>query len=105
MSPVFAQDLSISGTPIKGPLSGINNLSDVINALLKFLVPLASVILFFVLIWGGIDYIISRGDPEKIKIARAKITTGLIGFILLIASYALVRVISSIFGIGQGLFN
>ena len=104
MTQVFAQQLTISGTPINGPLVGIDSLAGVMNALLKFLIPFASIILLFVMIWGGIDYVISRGDPEKIKVARAKITTGLIGFILLVASYAIVRVLSGVFGLGKNLF-
>jgi len=104
MQSVFAQSITIGGSNIQGPLSGINSLADVINKLLQFLIPFGAIILFFVLVWGGYDYIISRGDPEKIKTARAKFTTGIIGFILLIASYAVVRVLAEVFGLGKGIF-
>lgn len=100
----LAQSLNINGTSIQGPLdSKINTLGDLINRVLSFLLPLSGIVLLFVLIWGGYDYMMSQGNPEKIKSAQAKITTGLIGFFLLISSYLIVRVISTIFGLGTGI--
>lgn len=46
----------------------------------------------------------SGGVPEKVDGARGKITSGLIGFFLLVLSYFLVRFISFIFGLGEGIF-
>ena len=106
MNSLLAQQVSISnGTVIQGPLRGIGSIGDLINNLTVGLIyPLAAVILFFILIWGGYDFMFSRGNPEKIKKASAKITAGLLGFLLLFLSFVIVRVISFIFGIGQGLF-
>ncbi len=101
----LAQQININGQSIKGPLVGINNLGDLINKVVNvFLIPLAGIILFIVLLWGGIGFILSRGNPEKVKSARAKITTGLIGFLLLILAFFIVRLVSFIFGLGAGLF-
>jgi hypothetical protein len=96
----LAQKVNIGGQQIEGPLQGIDNIGQLVSRLLLFLIPFAGVILLFVLIWGGYDFIISQGNPEKIKGAQAKISTGIIGFILLIISYLLVRVITKIFGLG-----
>jgi len=96
--------LNLNGTTIEGPLdSRINTLGDLVNRVLTFLLPMAGIVLLFVLIWGGYDYMMSQGNPEKIKSAQAKITTGLIGFFLLISSYLVVRVIAAIFGLDQGI--
>lgn len=111
MKQLLAQNLKIGGSlnvggyNIVGPLDGrFQTIGDVVNRLMEFLIPLAAVILFIVLIWGGYDFMMSQGSADKIKTAQAKLTAGIIGFILLIASYLIVRVISQIFGIGQGLF-
>lgn len=96
--------MNIGGTQIQGPLDPqINTLGDLISRILSFLLPMAGIILLFVLIWGGYDFMMSQGNPEKLKGAQAKITSGLIGFFLLITSYLMVRVISAIFGLGEGL--
>ncbi|OGK38963.1 hypothetical protein A3F34_02860 [Candidatus Roizmanbacteria bacterium RIFCSPHIGHO2_12_FULL_44_10] len=104
MNLYLAQKLEISGTTIEGPLKGISSLSDVVSLVLQFLYPLAGLILFFVLVWGGYGYMTSGGVPEKVDGARGKITSGLIGFFLLVLSYFLVRFISFIFGLGEGIF-
>lgn len=111
MRQLFAQNFNIGGQEIQGPLNlGIDKtpdqytLADVIGKVTQFLFPLAAVILFFVLVWGGYDFLMSQGNADKVKSAQAKITTGLIGFFLLIISYVLTRIIASIFGLEGGLF-
>lgn len=104
MNKLLAQSLNLNGTEIKGPLDeGINNLGDLVSRILSFLIPMAGIVLLFVLIWGGYDFMMSQGNPERIKGAQAKITSGLVGFFLLIASYLIVRVISAIFGLDTGI--
>lgn len=100
---ILAQQVDIGGQPITGPLQGINNLSDIVNKVVEFLIPLAGIILLLVLIWGGYDYLMSQGNPEKIKGAQAKITTGIIGFVLLVVSYVVVKLIAKIFGFDVGI--
>jgi len=99
----LTQQMNVGGQQITGPLQGINNLSDVINKIVELVIPLAGIILLLVLIWGGYDFMMSQGQPEKIKNAQAKITTGIIGFVLLIISYIVVKLIARIFGLGEGI--
>lgn len=104
MNKLLAQKITIGGTGFEGPLDpNIQNLGDLISRILSFIIPLSGIVLLFVLIWGGYDYMMSQGNPEKIKSAQAKITTGLIGFFLLISSYLVVRLIAGIFGLSTGI--
>ncbi|OGK18836.1 hypothetical protein A3G67_00755 [Candidatus Roizmanbacteria bacterium RIFCSPLOWO2_12_FULL_40_12] len=106
MNTIIAQSLKIKGQTLKGPLdSGINNLGDVINRTLLVVIPLGAIALFFVMVSGGYDFLLSRGDPEKVKRGKAKLTTGLVGFILLVVSYLAVKIVSQIFGIGKDIFQ
>lgn len=102
----LAQKITVGGETISGPLgSDVSTLGGLITKVVNFfLIPLAGTILFIVLIWGGFDFIISRGNPDKLKSAKAKLTTGLIGFVLLVIAYLIVRLLSIIFGLGKGLF-
>jgi hypothetical protein len=103
MTRTLAQ-LEINGTSIDSPLdSNITTLADVINLAISFLFPLAGVILLFILIWGGYDFLLSQGDSDKISSARAKITAGIVGFVLLVISYLLVRILTFIFGLDDGI--
>ena len=107
MKKFIAQQMNIGGQGIQGPLviGGKTDfkLADVVSELVKFLIPMAGIILLMVMIWGGYDYMISRGQPEKIKSAQAKITTGIIGFALLVFSYIIAKLVATIFGLGQGI--
>ena len=101
---VEAQQIMISGQSFSGPLVGINTLGDLTNKILSFLIPFAALLLLGVFLWGGIDFLTSGGIPDKVKKAQAKITAGLIGFGLLIASYVIVRLVSYIFQLPAGMF-
>lgn len=101
----LAQSLQIGNTQIQGPLDeSVSSLGGIITTILGFIWPLASIILLFVLIAGGYGYMMSEGNPEKIKAAQAKITSGIIGFVLLVTSYLATRLIAYIFGLSGGSF-
>jgi len=102
----LAQRIQISGQEIKGPLpDNFNNLGGLISRVITlFLIPIASVILLLVFIWAGYDFMMSEGNPEKIKSAQAKITTGVIGLVLLVLSFLIIKVVEVILGIRNGIF-
>ncbi|KKP61457.1 MAG: hypothetical protein US48_C0020G0004 [Candidatus Levybacteria bacterium GW2011_GWA2_37_36] len=105
MKHFLAQSLQISGTQIEGPLDdSVSSLGQIISKGLGFIMPMAGIVLLFVLISGGYDYMMSQGNPDKIKAGQAKITSGIIGFILLILSFLITRIIALIFGLGDGIF-
>ena len=101
---ILAQEISISGMQINGPLdSSYTTIASIINNVVPFIIAIAGIILFFILMWGGVDYVTSQGLPEKLKSANAKITAGVIGFVLLVLSFLITRVLAYIFGIGGGI--
>ena len=104
----LSQKLNIgegTGTSIQGPLdSSVDSLGAIISKGLGFIMPMAGIVLLFVLISGGYDYMMSQGNADKIKSGQAKITSGIIGFILLIISFLVTRLIAFIFGLGGGIF-
>lgn len=103
MKKLLAQGIEINGQQIQGPLSSdINNLGDLINKVVTFLIPLASIILLLIFIWGGYDFMMSQGQPDKVKSAQAKITTGIIGFVLLILAFIITKILAFIFGLDTG---
>ena len=105
-TPTGGAGVSINGSkPIVNPLLDPNlvTVGDLINKLLPFIYAIAALLLFGILLWGGYDFILSRGEPEKISAARMKITAGIIGFVLLVISYILVRILGYIFGINVGI--
>jgi len=72
-------------------------------ALLPSLVRLAfvigSVVFLFMFIMGAIQWITSGGDKTGLEGARGKITNALIGIILLLVSFAIIRLIEAFFSV------
>ena len=100
---MLAQNIGVGGVQIKGPLEDISTIGDVVNKLIPFVMSVAGIMLFLILIWGGYDVMMSQGIPEKMKSGRAKITAGVAGFILLVLSYFFAKLLRYIFNIGQGI--
>ena len=48
-----------------------------------------------VVIWGGIQYMLSAGDAGKVKTAKNKIFYGLLGLIVTIFAYAIVNFVTT----------
>jgi hypothetical protein len=58
-----------------------------------------AVLLYFV--WGGIQWIVAGGDASKIQAARDRMTNAVIGMIILVGSFVIVELISTIFFGGE----
>jgi len=94
---LLAQSVQVGGQNITGPLTGFNTLGDVVNAILPFILGIAGVILFLILLWGGYEFLMSQGEPAKVKSAQGKITAAVVGFVLLVLSFMFARLVSFIF--------
>ncbi len=58
-------------------------------------------ILFFAnLVMAGWDYMLSSGDPKKAAVASTRITNGLTGLVMAFTAYLIVKIISSLLGLG-----
>ena len=73
--------------------------SNIISWAITMVLVLAGVIFFFMLVIGGIRWIISDGDKVNTEGARNQITAALIGLIIVFASWAIINLISTVFGI------
>jgi hypothetical protein len=74
-------------------------LGDIISALLPYIFSAAGLILLLYLIYGGIQLMLSQGDPKSIQAAQSKITNAVIGFIIIFLAYWLVQIVGKMLGI------
>lgn len=77
----------------------IATIGDIISALIPYILVLAGLILFGFLIFGGFELLTSAGDPKKVQSAQGKITSAIIGFIIIFVAYWLVQILEIIFGL------
>jgi hypothetical protein len=60
---------------------------EYVRYIFNFAVWAAGILALLVLIYAGIQYFLSTGNPEKIKTAKERITSALIGLLILLGSY------------------
>ncbi|HUW21523.1 MAG TPA: pilin [Candidatus Bathyarchaeia archaeon] len=75
------------------------SLEFVFRRILNIAFTLAGVVLFVMLLVGGFGYLTSSGDPDKAKKAGATITSAIVGFVLLILSWFILRLLSQFTGV------
>lgn len=78
---------------------GGNNIANTIRNIIVFFVMLAVIIALVYLLYGGIKWITSGGEKEKVAEARNHIIAALIGLIVVILAVFLLSVILAAFGI------
>ena len=89
--------LITEGSPVAGDLS---TPGGIVSRFLQFLFPLAGLILFVMLIWGGFEILAKSTQGTKaLEAGKNRITAALVGFLLLFATYWMAQIIETIFGI------
>lgn len=93
---VFAQD------KIDIPRSGyfqFTNIGSLISNLISLILIGAAVIFFFMLVLGGIQWMLSGGDKAGTESARGRITAALIGLLIVFAAWAITRLLETFLGV------
>lgn len=76
-----------------------SSIGEIISQLLPYVIGLAGLALFVMLIWGGITLMTAAGDSAKSKEGYGRISSGLIGFLLIFITYFVVQIVEVILGI------
>jgi cytochrome bd-type quinol oxidase subunit 2 len=74
------------------------NVSTLFSSILNIVMLIAALLVFGFLIMGGIEWITSGGDKGKTESARNKITSAIVGLLVVAASYALVTLVVNFLG-------
>lgn len=84
------------------PLTGIE-FNDIISGFITLALVIAALVFFFMLVIGGIRWIVSGGDKGQTEAARNQITAALIGLVIVFAAWAISQLIANFFGVN--IFN
>lgn len=91
--------------PVTRPGSTVNStfptIGSLINVLLRNSLTIIGIILLFLLLFGGLQYIISAGsnDPKKTAQSQAIITDALIGFAVVFLAYFIIQIVQIVTGL------
>lgn len=94
----FAQIPPFLNIPQSGPVK-INDLGFLIGAILGFLLIVAAILAFIYLILGGIQWITSGGDKSQLEAARNKITSAIVGLIVVASAWAIMALVQTFLGL------
>lgn len=97
---IILASLFLIGLPIAANANGVieiknpfdfDTFEELILNLIGFLIYLSIFAAVFAIIYGGFTYMTAGGDPTKIQKGNQIITYAVIGLILSVASYSIVR--------------
>lgn len=75
-------------------LSGLSDIWLIAAAVIEILLRVAALAAVGFVVYGGIQYVVSQGEPEKTGKARSTITSALIGLILAIMAAVIIQFIA-----------
>lgn len=94
--------ISRSGQGDRGitlPANSGEGLKSLITNTITLFFSVGAIGFIIMFLWGAVDWILSGGDKEKIAGARKRITTAIIGLVLLSLTFVIMVVVGQILGI------
>lgn len=84
-----------------GDFSKLGDLTvpSLVSGLIRLVLMVAALVFFFILVVGGIKWIVSGGDKAQTESARNQITAALVGLVIVFAAWAILKLIQTFFGI------
>lgn len=79
------------------------NPGEFITRLFPWLLTLAGMILFVMIVWGGFEIMMGANDPKSAENGKKRITSALIGFAILFAAFWIGQIMQVVFGINIGI--
>ena len=79
--------------------SGISNLSSVISMAVGVMTVVAIIWFIFIFMTGAISIISSGGDKQALEGAKKRITTGIIGLVVVIIALFILDLVGNVLGI------
>lgn len=73
--------------------------SGLVSGALSMILVVAAIVFFFILVIGGVKWIMSGGDKAHTEAARNQITAALVGLVIVFAAWAIAGLIGTFLGI------
>lgn len=106
-SVVFAQGASsnpgtnvgVSGDIVPTDMLKDYSVIQILQAVIRFILVVAFVAAFIMLLIGGIRWILAGGDEKAVSSARSTITAALIGLVIVLLAFAIIKLVEAFFGV------
>ena len=84
---------------VPNTIKPINDIVGIIRAVIQFILVVAFVLAFVMLLIGGIRWITAGGDEKGVAGARNMITAALIGLVIVLVAYAIILLVETFFNV------
>ncbi|MBI4037499.1 hypothetical protein HY382_00460 [Candidatus Curtissbacteria bacterium] len=84
---------------VGAPARKLSDISVIFGNVIKLLAPAAAIAFFIMLIIAGYQFMTSGGDPKAAGAARNTLTYAIIGVILVVAAWLIIKLIQNITGV------
>lgn len=95
----LAQNIELKPKSAEFSRLGDITFPDIIKGLVAMALVVAAIVFFFILVIGGIRWILSGGDKAQTENARNQITAALVGLVIVFSAWAIVQLIQAFFGV------
>ena len=89
----------------EGDVPTIYGLEAIVANILNIIIGLAGVVLLLMLIGGGFGYITSGGDKEKAAKAKNTLTYAILGLVVILGAWLIIRLIEEFTGLNLHIFQ
>ena len=101
-APVYAQGIQEWGNCVVDGVPTLKCFEVVFGNIIFMASTLIVFLLFIMIVVGAFQYLTSFGDPGKLKKAQATLRYAIVGFVLFLASFLIIKVIDILFLGGAG---
>jgi hypothetical protein len=84
---------------VDGDVATFSSIETIFSNLISAIISLAGIGLFIMLLVGGFGFLFAGGDPKKLEQARGTLSNAIIGLVIIISAYLIIRIISVFTGI------
>ncbi|OGD93915.1 hypothetical protein A2697_04935 [Candidatus Curtissbacteria bacterium RIFCSPHIGHO2_01_FULL_41_44] len=96
---VFPTIAAAQNNLVPEQLSKNADIIKIIRAIIQFILVVAFIIAFIMLLVGGIRWILAGGDEKAVAGARNTITAALIGLVIVLVAFAIIKLVETFFGV------
>jgi len=89
----------------EGDVPTIYGLEEMVANILNIIIGLAGVVLLLMLIGGGFGYVTSGGDKEKAAKAKNTLTYAILGLLVILGAWLIIRLIEEFTGLNLHIFQ
>ncbi len=83
-------------TPALAASADVSKIQTFIQSVIQVLVTLAGLVSAGFFVWGGIGYITSSGDPEKLDRAKKTIVYSAIGLVIVLGAFVISTIVTQL---------